>query len=94
MRLARVDGGYGRAKVPACSIGRVLRMEVSSNIRKALGKEPDMPRIVPVLDLSRLEQGASERRTFLADLRSASRDIGFFYLAGHGISGFCLWMRH
>ncbi|PBB27824.1 MULTISPECIES: isopenicillin N synthase family oxygenase [unclassified Mesorhizobium] len=45
-----------------------------------------MPRIVPVLDLSRLEQGASERRTFLADLRSASRDIGFFYLAGHGIS--------
>ncbi|ESY86974.1 isopenicillin N synthase family oxygenase [Mesorhizobium australicum] len=45
-----------------------------------------MPRIVPVLDLSRFEQGASERRTFLADLRSASRDIGFFYLAGHGIS--------
>jgi len=39
-----------------------------------------------VLDLSRFEQGASERRTFLADLRSASRDIGFFYLAGHGIS--------
>ncbi|WP_442579628.1 isopenicillin N synthase family dioxygenase [Mesorhizobium sp. ASY16-5R] len=44
-----------------------------------------MTRIVPVLDLSRLEQGASERRTFLADLRSAARDVGFFYLSGHGI---------
>ncbi|MFI0846845.1 isopenicillin N synthase family dioxygenase [Mesorhizobium sp. IMUNJ 23232] len=44
-----------------------------------------MTRIVPVLDLSRLEPGASERRTFLADLRSAARDVGFFYLSGHGI---------
>jgi isopenicillin N synthase-like dioxygenase len=47
--------------------------------------ERTMTRIVPVLDLSRLEQGASERRTFLADLRSAARDVGFFYLSGHGI---------
>lgn len=45
-----------------------------------------MPRIVPVLDLSRLEQGASEQRTFLFDLRTAARDVGFFYLSGHGIS--------
>ncbi|MDF3214334.1 isopenicillin N synthase family oxygenase [Mesorhizobium sp. M7A.F.Ca.CA.001.09.2.1] len=45
-----------------------------------------MPRIVPVLDLSRLEQGASEYRTFLLDLRTAARDVGFFYLSGHGIS--------
>ncbi|MER9394745.1 MULTISPECIES: isopenicillin N synthase family oxygenase [unclassified Mesorhizobium] len=45
-----------------------------------------MPRIVPVLDLGRLEQGASERRTFLFDLRTAARDVGFFYLTGHGIS--------
>ncbi|MBB6408990.1 isopenicillin N synthase family dioxygenase [Mesorhizobium sangaii] len=45
-----------------------------------------MPRIVPVLDLSRLEQGASEHRTFLQDLRTAARDVGFFYLSGHGIS--------
>ncbi|TJW32351.1 MAG: isopenicillin N synthase family oxygenase, partial [Mesorhizobium sp.] len=41
---------------------------------------------MPVLDLSRLEQGASERRTFLFDLRTAARDVGFFYLSGHGIS--------
>lgn len=45
-----------------------------------------MPRIVPVLDLSRFEQGVSERRTFLFDLRTAARDVGFFYLSGHGIS--------
>ncbi|ESZ18473.1 hypothetical protein X737_18050 [Mesorhizobium sp. L48C026A00] len=45
-----------------------------------------MARIVPVLDLSRLEQGASERRTFLFDLRTAARDVGFFCLSGHGIS--------
>lgn len=45
-----------------------------------------MTRIVPVLDLSRLEGGPRERLSFLADLRSAARDVGFFYLAGHGIS--------
>lgn len=44
-----------------------------------------MTRIVPILDIKRLEQGASERRTFLNDLRSAARDVGFFYLSGHGI---------
>ena len=45
-----------------------------------------MPRIIPVLDLERLEQGASELRTFLFDLRTAARDVGFFYLTGHGIT--------
>jgi len=45
-----------------------------------------MPRIIPVLDLDRLEQGASELRTFLLDLRTAARDVGFFYLSGHGIT--------
>ena len=45
-----------------------------------------MPRIVPVLDLSRVEQGASEHRAFLLDLRAAARDVGFFYLSGHGLS--------
>ncbi|WP_217579117.1 2-oxoglutarate and iron-dependent oxygenase domain-containing protein, partial [Mesorhizobium sp. GbtcB19] len=45
-----------------------------------------MPRIIPVLDLDRLGQGASELRTFLFDLRTAARDDGFFYLSGHGIS--------
>ncbi len=44
-----------------------------------------MDRLIPMLDLARFEQGGSERRTFLADLRSAARDVGFFYLSGHGI---------
>ncbi len=44
-----------------------------------------MTRIVPVLELDKLDRGPSERRAFLQDLRSAARDVGFFYLAGHGI---------
>ncbi|HMM65192.1 MAG TPA: isopenicillin N synthase family oxygenase [Mesorhizobium sp.] len=44
-----------------------------------------MPRLLPILDLDRFEQGGLARRTFLYDLRSAAREIGFFYLGGHGI---------
>lgn len=44
-----------------------------------------MTRIVPVLDLGLLDQGDRARTTFLQDLRSAAREVGFFYLAGHGI---------
>jgi isopenicillin N synthase-like dioxygenase len=40
---------------------------------------------IPTLDLSRVDVGASERASFLRDLRAAARDVGFFYLAGHGI---------
>lgn len=39
---------------------------------------------LPILDFARYTQGA-ERETFLADLRHAARDIGFFYLINHGI---------
>ncbi len=42
-----------------------------------------MPETIPLLDLSRLER---DRAPFLADLRAASRDVGFFYLGGHGIA--------
>ncbi|KAB0679112.1 isopenicillin N synthase family dioxygenase [Aureimonas leprariae] len=45
-----------------------------------------MTRLIPVLDFRRFDAGASERRTFLEDLRSAARDVGFFYLASHGIT--------
>lgn len=44
-----------------------------------------MTRIVPVLDISRFDDRGIERQAFLADLRSAARDVGFFYLTGHGI---------
>jgi isopenicillin N synthase-like dioxygenase len=41
--------------------------------------------LLPVLDLERYERGREERAAFLTDLRSAARDIGFFYVKGHGI---------
>jgi isopenicillin N synthase-like dioxygenase len=44
-----------------------------------------MARILPILDLSRFDAEARERQDFLQDLRSAARDVGFFYLSGHGI---------
>lgn len=43
------------------------------------------PKDIPLLDLERFHADESERRSFLAELRSAARDVGFFYLTGHGI---------
>jgi isopenicillin N synthase-like dioxygenase len=40
---------------------------------------------LPLLDLSRLDDNPAERTAFLTELRQAARDIGFFYLTGHGI---------
>jgi isopenicillin N synthase-like dioxygenase len=41
---------------------------------------------IPVIDLGRLEDsGATERAAFLAELRHAARQVGFFYITGHGI---------
>jgi len=39
---------------------------------------------LPVLDLARYASSA-ERDAFLAELRHAARDIGFFYLINHGV---------
>jgi isopenicillin N synthase-like dioxygenase len=40
---------------------------------------------IPLLDLSRLDAGDTERRDFLAELRTAAREVGFFYLSGHHV---------
>lgn len=40
---------------------------------------------LPLLDLSLLDGDARQRRAFLDDLRAAARDVGFFYLRGHGV---------
>ncbi|CQH36359.1 isopenicillin N synthase family dioxygenase [Yersinia frederiksenii] len=40
---------------------------------------------LPLLDLALLNGSETDRQAFLADLRHAARDIGFFYLTGHGI---------
>lgn len=45
----------------------------------------DAVRSLPILDLSRFDAGGAERDAFLADLRTAVRDVGFIYLSGHGI---------
>jgi len=49
-------------------------------------EETQMTRIVPIIDLSQFDGNQNTRRGFLHDLRSAARDVGFFYLTGHGIS--------
>ncbi|MDO5663515.1 MAG: 2-oxoglutarate and iron-dependent oxygenase domain-containing protein, partial [Brachybacterium sp.] len=41
---------------------------------------------LPILDLSRLDQGPEAAARFRDDLRAATRDVGFFYLTGTGIS--------
>lgn len=40
---------------------------------------------LPVLDLSQLDAGDEAAARFRADLRAATRDVGFFYLTGTGI---------
>jgi isopenicillin N synthase-like dioxygenase len=40
---------------------------------------------IPLLDLGRFAAGAKERASFLEDLRDAARQVGFFYVTGHGI---------
>ncbi|MDX3773058.1 2-oxoglutarate and iron-dependent oxygenase domain-containing protein [Chromatiaceae bacterium AAb-1] len=41
---------------------------------------------LPVLDLTDLHAGGELRSQFLQQLGSAARDVGFFYLTGHGLS--------
>lgn len=41
---------------------------------------------LPVLDLSLLDGCAAEQQQFIQQLRVAARDVGFFYLTGHGQS--------
>jgi isopenicillin N synthase-like dioxygenase len=40
---------------------------------------------LPVLDLSLLDQGPEAADRFRDDLRTATHEVGFFYLVGHGI---------
>ncbi|MEO7123526.1 MAG: 2-oxoglutarate and iron-dependent oxygenase domain-containing protein, partial [Lacisediminihabitans sp.] len=40
---------------------------------------------LPILDLSELDQGDDQAQQFLEKLRHTTRDVGFFYLVGHGV---------
>ncbi|HEX4113842.1 MAG TPA: 2-oxoglutarate and iron-dependent oxygenase domain-containing protein [Stellaceae bacterium] len=41
---------------------------------------------LPILDIGDLDAGGEKRAAFLAALRQASRELGFFYLTGHGVA--------
>lgn len=41
---------------------------------------------LPVLDLSRLDDGPAAAEAFRADLRAAAHEVGFFYLTGTGVA--------
>lgn len=40
---------------------------------------------LPILDLSRFTNPGTERQGFIEELRHGARNIGFFYLTGHGV---------
>lgn len=44
-----------------------------------------MTHTLPTLDLAAYRAGGAARDGFLAQLRAAARDVGFFYLSGHGV---------
>jgi isopenicillin N synthase-like dioxygenase len=48
--------------------------------------EQDRPDVqtLPLVDISRLRDPA-QRQAFLAELRHAAHDVGFFYVVGHGV---------
>ena len=41
---------------------------------------------LPLLDLRKFDGSPADRAGFLASLKVAARDVGFFYLTGHGVS--------
>jgi len=41
---------------------------------------------LPILDLSLFTSSTAEREEFLEQLRTTARDVGFFYLKGHGVA--------
>ncbi|MHA6757599.1 isopenicillin N synthase family dioxygenase [Streptacidiphilus sp. PAMC 29251] len=43
------------------------------------------PASLPVIDISRFRDPAADRPAFLAELRSAAHEVGFFYVTGHGV---------
>ncbi|MFJ9351108.1 isopenicillin N synthase family dioxygenase [Streptomyces sp. NPDC101237] len=40
---------------------------------------------LPVIDISRFRAPDADRGAFLAELRSAAHEVGFFYVTGHGV---------
>ncbi|MFC9252541.1 2-oxoglutarate and iron-dependent oxygenase domain-containing protein, partial [Amycolatopsis thailandensis] len=40
---------------------------------------------LPLIDISRFRDPAADREEFLAGLRRAAHEVGFFYVVGHGV---------
>ncbi|MFF3985068.1 isopenicillin N synthase family dioxygenase [Streptomyces sp. NPDC001797] len=40
---------------------------------------------LPLIDISRFRAPGTDRAAFLAELRSAAHEVGFFYVTGHGV---------
>ena len=40
---------------------------------------------IPQLDLRRFDAGEAQRAAFLAELRTAAHEVGFFYVTGHDV---------
>jgi isopenicillin N synthase-like dioxygenase len=49
-------------------------------------RTPEDKAPIPVLDLRRFDAGDAARAEFLAELRNAAHDVGFFYVNGHGVA--------
>jgi len=75
--MARIHGAAGLGIGDVQRVGREAGGGMSH-----LGKSARLP----ILDISRLDRGQEERREFLSQLRTATREVGFFYLIGHGVS--------
>ncbi|MET8450267.1 2-oxoglutarate and iron-dependent oxygenase domain-containing protein [Streptomyces sp. NPDC005209] len=43
------------------------------------------PTALPVIDISRFRDPGADRDAFLAELRAAAHEVGFFYVTGHGV---------
>ena len=46
---------------------------------------------IPLLDLRRFDADEAQRAAFLAELRAAAHDVGFFYVTGHGVEARLLY---
>ena len=65
------------AEVP---VERAIEAAATPGVRVLVAKNP-----IPLLDLRQLDASDAVRTEFLAQLRTASREVGFFYVTGHGV---------
>ena len=87
LTVVNIDNGYGAA----CAAFRTVRalphtrtMTSSREVPREMTRAPGTTSL-PVLDMSQLDRGDAEAANFRTALRTATHDVGFFYLVGHGI---------